>query len=253
MIRDGVEMHRIASAARRNGIQVVLGFGERQERRIFMAQAVISDKGKVLSVRRKAGLNPVERKVFASGAPQLPAAHRAPFGVLGALSGQENQRTLLTRALRADEEQIHVAAWPGGPGEDTSPALASATVSRMYALEGHAFVIAPCAVVGDAARTVPGTGGPQMARFASRARIFAADGSELVTPLAEGAEGILYADLELGGAERSDQDLDIGRPLRDRRATAGSRDVARRGRAVAVSARVMPMSFRSYSNLAGAC
>ncbi|WP_084534921.1 nitrilase-related carbon-nitrogen hydrolase [Nocardia yamanashiensis] len=200
MTRDGAEMRKIAIAARRNDIHVVLGFGERQERRIFMAQAVISDRGKVLSVRRKAGLNSVERKVFASGAPQLPAVHHSPFGSLGALSGQENQRTLLTRALRADEESIHVAAWPGGPAVETSPAQSGPTVSRMYALEGSAFVLAPCAVVGDT-----GWGGVAGVRT-GQAHIFAADGGEVVPALAEGAEGILYAELELGAGELADPD-----------------------------------------------
>ncbi|UFS95462.1 nitrilase-related carbon-nitrogen hydrolase [Nocardia huaxiensis] len=216
MTRDGAEMRAITAAAHRYGITVVLGFGELQDRRIYMAQAVIDEWGQLASVRRKAGLNPVERKIFASGTPNLPTVHQSSLGKLGALSGQENQRPLLTRALRADEEQIHVAAWPGNPdGDAPAGPESSATASRMYAMETEAFVLAPCSVLSPAAwgdrpgaRPVHSTG---------RARIFAADGSEIVTPLAEGAEGILYADLDLAAAACYSSNPDAGRGRRARR------------------------------------
>ncbi|MFC9998482.1 nitrilase-related carbon-nitrogen hydrolase [Nocardia sp. NPDC127526] len=229
MTRDGAEMRAVSDAAGRNGIQVVLGFGERQDRRIYMAQAVIDEFGQVQSVRRKAGLNSVERKVFASGTPNLPTVHHGSLGRLGALAGQENQRPLLTRALRADEEQIHVAAWAGAPSDlaPTGPD-SGATVSRMYALESHAFVLAPCAVVGEAAAP-DGTGGfLRPPRRTGRARIYNSDGTEVVTPLAEGAEGILYADLEVDELGGHGHDMAGGRRHRQGRAP-GRRTAARTG------------------------
>ncbi|MEV6771347.1 nitrilase-related carbon-nitrogen hydrolase [Nocardia sp. NPDC051030] len=234
MTRDGFEMKVIAEAARMHGIGVVLGFGERQDRRIYMAQAVIDDSGQVLSVRRKAGLNSVERKVFASGTPNLPAVHHGSIGKLGALSGQENQRPLLTRALRADEEQIHIAAWPGSPDGDVAGPESSATVSRMYALEVGAYVIAPCAIVSDAGWRGSGLWGGGARRTISsdlqavatsgstgQARIYGADGSELLTPLAEGVPGILYADLDLRASGGSSRDAEPS--LRTRRGPAARR------------------------------
>ena len=69
----------------------------------------------------------------------------------------------------------------------------------MYAVEGQAFVVAPCALVGpdgrelfcdtDTKRALLGEGG-------GFARIYGPEGSELATPLAEDAEGILYADCD---------------------------------------------------------
>ncbi|MFE2993669.1 nitrilase-related carbon-nitrogen hydrolase [Nocardia sp. NPDC059246] len=216
MTRDGVEMRAITGAAAAHGIHVVLGFGERQDRRIYMSQAVIDDSGELLSVRRKAGLNSVERKIFASGTPNLPAVQHTPIGKYGALSGQENQRPLLTRALRADEEQIHVAAWPGSPYADAAGPDSSITVSRMYALEVGAFVLAPTAVVGE--RAFDGMGGaPRVSGPTGRARIYAADGSEVVTPLEEGEEGILYADLDLDAGSGDTQQCEPAPAARDRK------------------------------------
>ncbi|MTE11606.1 nitrilase-related carbon-nitrogen hydrolase [Nocardia aurantiaca] len=227
MTRDGAEMRAIAEAAAAYGIHVILGFGERQDRRIYMSQAVIDDSGKLLSMRRKAGLNSVERKIFASGTPNLPAVHHTPIGKYGALSGQENQRPLLTRALRADEEQIHVAAWPGSPNGDAAGLDSSTTVSRMYALEVGAFVLAPTAVVGESA--FDGMGGVhRMAGPTGRTRIYAADGSEVVSPLDEGEEGILYADLDMGAASAGDQRFDSDRSTRDSKGSVPARRGSRR-------------------------
>ncbi|WP_157574570.1 nitrilase-related carbon-nitrogen hydrolase [Nocardia jejuensis] len=262
MLRDGSEMRAVAAAARAHGIHVVLGFGERQDRRIYMAQAVIDDFGQVLSVRRKAGLNSVERKVFASGTPNLPAVHHSQIGRFGALSGQENQRPLLTRALRADEEQIHIAAWPGGADLDVAGPESSATVSRMYALEVGACVLAPCVVVGDTlrdgraspvweGRERPGrNGAAQPVPRTGQARIFGADGSELVTPLAEGAEGILYAELELGATGGVTRDLDAGR--RSRRGQVAARR-AGTGWQAGADRWALPMALGDYPGGMAAC
>lgn len=73
----------------------------------------------------------------------------------------------------------------------------------MYALEVGAFVLAPAAVVTAAAwggAPQPRTTGPT-----GRARIYAPDGSELVSALPEGERGILYADLEIGASAADSQ------------------------------------------------
>ncbi|MFI6870142.1 nitrilase-related carbon-nitrogen hydrolase [Nocardia sp. NPDC050406] len=198
MTRDGAEMRAVTEAARAHGIHVVLGFVERSDRRIFMTQAVIDDNGAVLSLRRKPGLNSLERRVFSAGTPGLPNVHRSRIGRLGALSGQENVRPLFTRAMRADGQQIHVAAWPGFPVADAVAGIESpTTASRLYAIEGGSFVLAPCAVTGTTDLPVLGMSA-RMARGGGCARIYGSDGAELATPLAEDEEGYLYADLNLG-------------------------------------------------------
>ncbi|GAB0107569.1 carbon-nitrogen hydrolase family protein [Nocardia sp. JMUB6875] len=254
MTRDGAEMRAITDAAAANGIHVVLGFGERQDRRIYLSQAVIDDSGELLSVRRKAGLNSVERKIFASGTPNLPAVHHTPIGKYGALSGQENQRPLLTRALRADEEQIHVAAWPANPNGDAPGPDSSTTVSRMYALEVGAFVLAPTAVVGEAAwggmprpRTVGRTG---------RTRIYGADGTEVVTALAEGEDGILCADLEIGASTAETPQCESPRATRDRKDRVPTRRGSRRavsGWQAGPDRWALPMTLGAYPDGTAAC
>lgn len=218
MTRDGAEMRAVADAARTHGMHVVFGFVERSDRRIFMTQAVIDDKGAVLSLRRKPGLNSQERRVFSAGAPGLPTVHRSRLGRLGALSGQENVRPLFTRAMRADGQQIHIAAWPGYPVAASAAGIASpTTASRLYAIEGGSYVLAPCAVAGATDLPVLGVGA-RMARGGGHARIFGSDGAELATPLAEDEEGFLYADLNLGASQVDPTERLIMESLRPDRA-----------------------------------
>ncbi|WP_327143791.1 nitrilase-related carbon-nitrogen hydrolase [Nocardia sp. NBC_01327] len=253
MIRDGAEMRRITAAARDYGVQVVLGFGERQDRRIYMAQAVIDEMGQLISVRRKAGLNSVERKVFASGTPNLPTVHHSIIGKVGALTGQENQRPLLTRALRADEEQIHVAAWPGGLNGEAPGPDSSVTVSRMYALEAGAYVVAPCVVVADAAWA--GRGGAPVVTRSGRARIYGADGTDVVTPLDEGAEGILFADLELDTTRTGDSESDLTLQHRLRKGGQQAPRATRAGSARRLGAErwAVPLTLGQYPGDTAAC
>ncbi|AYF76627.1 carbon-nitrogen hydrolase family protein [Nocardia yunnanensis] len=254
MTRDGEEMRAITDAAAAHGIHVVLGFGERQDRRIYLSQAVIDDSGELLSVRRKAGLNSIERKIFASGTPNLPAVHHTPIGKYGALSGQENQRPLLTRALRADEEQIHVAAWPANPYGDGGGPDSRITVSRMYALEVGAFVLAPTAVAGP--RAWGGMARPRTDAPTGSARIYGADGAEAVTPLAEGDEGILYADLEIGGIETASPPRESTRAPHERKNLAPVRRGSRRaptGWQAGPDRWALPMSFGTYPDGTAAC
>lgn len=229
MTRDGAEMRAVAEAARAHRIHVVLGFVERSDRRVFMTQAVIDDSGVVLSLRRKPGLNSQERRVFSAGTPGLPNVHRSRIGRLGALSGQENVRPLFTRAMRADGQQIHIAAWPGYPVAGGESGIAApTTASRLYAIEGGAFVLAPCAVVGATDLPVLGVNA-RMARGGGYARIFGSDGAELATPLAEDEEGFLYADLNLGVSQVDPTDRLIMESLRpDRLIVESTEEVSMR-------------------------
>ena len=68
----------------------------------------------------------------------------------------------------------------------------------MYAVEGQTFVIAPCAVIGEAALEQfcdTGVKRQLLQPGGGFARIYGPEGSELAEPLAETGEGILYADL----------------------------------------------------------
>lgn len=101
----------------------------------------------------------------------------------GFLDCRAGQDRLPFTGEHAQNEQVHVAA------------------SRIYAVEGGCFVLAPSATVSpemvelmctdDSKRALLRAGG-------GHARIIGPDGRDLATPLPETEEGLLYAEIDTG-------------------------------------------------------
>ncbi|MFF2087738.1 nitrilase-related carbon-nitrogen hydrolase [Nocardia sp. NPDC058176] len=208
MSRDSAELSAIARTARRVGIRVVLGFAERAERNLYMAQAMVSPDGQV-DISRKAWPTPLERAVFAAGA-RTPTVYYTELGRIGMLGGADH----LCPQRRMDlwREQIHVAAWSGFTiyhevSEEIVMAVNS-DVSEQYARAAGVVVIAPTALVpmigwhAVDARTP----GQRLLGVGGLARILGPDGRDLAPPLPPGSTGLLFADVVLGGSARPDAD-----------------------------------------------
>ncbi|MEV0032580.1 carbon-nitrogen hydrolase family protein [Nocardia sp. NPDC050793] len=202
MTRDGAEMDRIRQAAAAHSVHVVFGFSERAGGSLYMAQAIISNTGELIAVRRKLKPTHVERSVFGEGDGSDLTVYDTTLGRIGALNCWEHLQPLTKYAMYSQGEEIHVASWPSfslyrGVAQALGPEVNTAA-SVMYAVEGQTFVVAPCGVVGDAALELfcdtdlkrqllwPGGG---------HSRIIGPEGTQLAQPLAETEEGILYADL----------------------------------------------------------
>lgn len=203
MTRDGEHMQRIAAAAGSAGVHVVLGFAEKAGGSLYMAQAFIDDTGAVISVRRKLKPTHVERSVFGEGDGSDIQVHATRLGRLGGLNCWEHFQPLTKYAMFSMGEQIHVASWPSfslyrGAATALGPEVNTAA-SRVYAVEGQTFVVAPCSVVGPAAQEL--FADTEQKRQLLRqgggfTRIYGPEGTELAEPLPEDQEGILYADLD---------------------------------------------------------
>ncbi|GLR84756.1 hypothetical protein GCM10007857_14660 [Bradyrhizobium iriomotense] len=89
------------------------------------------------------------------GRPQLAAlCNGLAIGRIGALCCWEHLQPLSKYAMYAQNEQVHVASWPSFSLYDPfAPALGAEVnnaASRVYAVEGSCFVLAPCATVSQA-------------------------------------------------------------------------------------------------------
>jgi aliphatic nitrilase len=107
--------------------------------------------------------------------------------------------------MYAQNEQIHVAAWPSFSvyrgGAHALGSEVNNAASRIYAVEGGCFVIAPCATVSAKMHEMLCTDDLQrqlLLQGGGFARIFAPDGSELGNRLEETEEGLVVADIDLG-------------------------------------------------------
>jgi aliphatic nitrilase len=201
---DGPRFQRLLDAARTNAITVVAGYSERDGGSLYMGQAVISATGELVGARRKLKPTHVERTVFGEGGGSDLAVYDLPIGRVGALCCWEHLQPLTKYAMFSMHEQVHVAAWPSfsvykGAAYALGPEVNTAA-SQLYAAEGQVFVLAPCAIVGDAGLELfcdTPTKQQLLQRGGGFARIYGPDGRPLAEPLPEDAEGLLYADIDL--------------------------------------------------------
>lgn len=198
------EEQRIADAARENQIHVVLGMSERAGGSLYMGQLLIDDHGERIAARRKLKPTYIERIVFGEGGGGDIAVHDTSLGRLGALCCWEHYQPLTKYAMYSLNEQIHAASWPSFSLYPAAYALGpelNDAASQMYAGEGGCFVLAATTPITaeiidmlcdtpDKRELIEPGGGKSM--------IFGPDGSRLCDYLDPQAEGILYAELDLG-------------------------------------------------------
>ena len=196
---------RLAQAARDAQIAVLLGYSERRGGSLYLGQALIDDAGRTVYTRRKLKPTHVERTLFGEGDGADLTVVDTPLGRIGSLCCWEHLQPLSKYAMYAQDEQVHIAAWPsfslyrGGAYALGSEVNVSA--SRVYAVEGSCFVLAPCGVVSPEMVELLCTDETKRQLLLAGGgftRIFAPDGRELGEALPEDAEGLVYADLDLG-------------------------------------------------------
>nr|XP_061812133.1 nitrilase-like [Nerophis lumbriciformis] len=201
---DSDEMRRIQKAAHDNKIHVALGFSELGGDTLYLAQAVIDDQGEMIFSRRKLKPTMAERMVFGEGDGSDLIVADTDLGRIGALCCWEHLGPLNKFALYSQREQIHFAAWPSF-GLDTNMVYSfghevNNAASKIYAVEGQCFVLAPCAIIDDAMLETMAGSAEAALPFQSGggyAMIYGPDGRELTSPVGEHEEGILYADIDL--------------------------------------------------------
>jgi nitrilase len=206
LIYGSAPAERLAKAAKDHAIMVIMGLAERSGGSLYMGQWIIDAQGKTVATRRKLKPTHVERTVFGEGDGSDLTVYDTELGRVGALCCWEHLQPLSKYAMYAQNEQVHIAAWPSFSlyrgGAYALGAEVNNAASRIYAVEGQCFVLAPCATVsaemmqllcGDDATKrqllLPGGG------FTC---IFAPDGQLISKPLAENEEGLVSADLDLG-------------------------------------------------------
>lgn len=205
LVYGSPEAARLTAAARKNKITVVMGHAEKAGGSLYMGQWIIGPDGETIARRRKLKPTHVERTVFGEGDGSDLAVWNTPQGRMGALCCWEHLQPLSKYAMYAQNEQIHIAAWPSFSvyrgGAHALGAEVNNAASQIYAVEGQCFVIAPCATVSKEMVEMLCTDDTKkqlLLEGGGFARIYAPDGQLMHTPLAETEEGLVYADIDLG-------------------------------------------------------
>ncbi len=170
---------------------VVMGLSEKSGGSLYMGQWIIDTDGCT---------------IYGEGDGSDLSVFETRLGRVGALCCWEHLQPLSKYAMYAQNEQVHIAAWPSFSlyrgGAYALGAEVNTSASRIYAVEGPCFVVAPCATVSPemieqlcsddlAKRQLLLEGG-------GFAGIYAPDGQLISEPLPENQEGLVYADLDLG-------------------------------------------------------
>lgn len=200
-------LRRIAEAARRNGVHVVLGVSERDHGSLYLGQTIIGADGRTIAQRRKLRPTHVERTVFGDGDGSDLAVHDTAIGRLGALNCWEHLQPLARAAMFAQHEEVHVASWPslsaasgGGPAYALGREV-NLAASQVYAAEGGCYVLAATQVVDETVLRVQADLLGRKAPFplgGGCSMIFGPDGRPLADFLPEDAEGLVMAEIDLG-------------------------------------------------------
>ncbi|CAE6447787.1 unnamed protein product [Rhizoctonia solani] len=184
------QMRRIQDAVKAAGVEVVLGFSERDAGSLYMAQVTITSDGKIANHRRKIKPTHYEKTLFGDGSAQsVFNVVQTKYGRIGSLNCWEHLQPLLKAHLYTQHPQIFVGAWP--PSWESKPggnmyinsAEAWQRMSQGVSMEGAMYGIVATQVVSK--------------EGAKKMKIFGPDGSQLTEPIDPGKEEILYADISL--------------------------------------------------------
>ncbi|CAI7621601.1 unnamed protein product [Penicillium pancosmium] len=203
---DSPEMRQIQDCVKANAIAVSLGFSENHNDTLYIAQVMIDTDGEIKFHRRKMKPTHMERTIFgdASGECFSSVADLA-FARVGALSCWEHIQPLLKYHTLAQQEDIHVSAWPnvfphtGGQDLWSMSAEGCHSLSQTYAIESQSFVLHCTAVLGQGGIEQMRTSGGMLMSSpgGGSSAVFGPDGRRLTEPVESTTEKIIYADLAM--------------------------------------------------------
>jgi predicted amidohydrolase len=209
LVRNSVEVgsgatDRLAAAARRHRVHVVMGCNERDTEfsrgTIYNSILTFSDAGELLGVHRKLWPTHAERLVWGLGDGSGLIVHDTPLGRVGGLVCWEHWMPLARFAMHALGEQVHCALWP-------DVVESHRLASRYYAFEGRCYVVCAGSYLAEsdipadfeAIDALPGLGAAETAAgvlLPGGSGIIGPDGEWVAGPL-QNERGIVYGEVDL--------------------------------------------------------
>lgn len=137
------EINKLCEMAKKCGLFLIVGINERSGRTLYNTQIFIDNKGNLLGRRRKLMPTGEEKTVWGWGDGSDLKVYQTEFGKIGGLICYEHSMPLSRFILFSQEEEIHIACWPGAnfksQPRDRKKIIDAAM--RHIAFEGQVFVI----------------------------------------------------------------------------------------------------------------
>lgn len=214
----GPEIRRIAQAARRHRIHVVVGVNERSPcgvGTLWNTLVTIGEDGRLLGRHRKLVPTWAEKLTWAPGDASALRVHDTPIGKLGALACGENTNTLARFALLSQGELVHVASYIALPVAPADYDMAEAIRLRAaaHSFEGKLFTVVSCSTITPEIVDAVSASHPEARALLERRNsafsgVIGPDGRVIGEPLID-AEGIVYAEIDLARCIQPRQMHDI--------------------------------------------
>lgn len=214
----GPEVRKIASAAARHKINVVVGVNERSRHgvgTIYNTLLTISDEGRLLGRHRKLVPTWAEKMTWTPGDASALRVHDTSVGPLGSLACGENTNTLARFSLLSQGELVHVASYISLPVAPPDYDMAEAIKVRAaaHSFEGKLFTIVSCSTISEEIISAMEKDFPKarellMRKNSAFSGVLGPDGRVIGQPLID-AEGIVYADIDLSRCIQPRQMHDI--------------------------------------------
>lgn len=214
----GPEIRKIAQAASRHKVNVVIGVNERHPQSIatlYNTLVTINDEGKIIGRHRKLVPTWAEKLTWANGDASSLRVHKTSIGPLGALACGENTNTLARFSLLAQGELVHVASYialPVAP-KDYDMAEAIRLRASAHCFEGKVFTVIACSTVSEEIVEAMAQTHPEARELLARPNsafsgVIGPDGRVVGEPLID-KEGIVYAEIDLNRCIQPRQMHDI--------------------------------------------
>jgi nitrilase len=214
----GPEIRKIAEAAARGRINVIIGVNERHRRGVgtlYNTLVTIADDGRILGRHRKLVPTWAEKLTWAPGDASALRVHDTSIGPLGSLACGENTNTLARFSLLAQGEMVHVASYIALPVAPADYDMVEAIRLRAaaHSFEGKVFTVVSCSTISaDMVQTMceshPKAREMLTRRQSAFSGIVGPDGRIVGEPLID-EEGIVYAEIDLSRCIQPRQMHDI--------------------------------------------
>jgi predicted amidohydrolase len=212
VVVPGPATDAIGSAARDNGVAIVIGVTERVlagpgSGTLYNSLLTFAPDGRIANHHRKLVPTYTERMVWGQGDAHGLRAVETPAGRVGGLICWEHWMPLARQALHDSGEHVHVAVWP-------TVRETHLLASRHYAFEGRCFVLAAGLLMR--ARDLPKeldvpaaiAASPDALLLRGGSAIIGPDGAYLAEPVYD-RETILTAELDPTAIDREVLTLDV--------------------------------------------
>jgi predicted amidohydrolase len=203
----GPAADRLARTARTAGVVLAVGVHERVGRSLYNSILLFGPDGVLLNRHRKLVPTYGERLIWGHGNQDGLRVVATPVGRVGGLVCWEHWMPLARQALHDQQEQIHLALWPGVQEMHQ-------VASRHYAFEGRCFVIAVGSLLRRAQMppelpvAAKYDGPPEQLMIPGGIAIVGPNGKYLAGPVYD-EETLVTADLDFEAITRESLTLDV--------------------------------------------